>query len=298
MAITLSKGSPSKYIGLSGDIKPTFATHSTLPGATYYAYDTGIMYITYDGTLWAEKDTIVRLETSPSIDIGDVTLLAGTAVVGKVGIDQTTPGTTNLVAASAVKTIQTELLAITAVAADAQQKSSELALTGIKKAAVFIDHGRTATTAFVGAGTEYRVEVSEKASGNDAWRTLASVPCGIVAASEITADGNEAAAQTVIECGATYPALGDIVFWENATLANSEWGKVVARVVTGGSESFTLQDGLTNAQTAAKLIYNKAEQFVLNLDVEVFTRMRVIVNNNNGTTNVAIKSRVACITEK
>lgn len=37
----------------------------------------------------------VSLGASPSIDIGDVTLLAGSAIVGKVGIDQTTPGTTN-----------------------------------------------------------------------------------------------------------------------------------------------------------------------------------------------------------
>jgi len=192
------------------------------------------------------------------------------------------------------KAIETELLAITAIAADAQQKSSELALTNMKKASIFIDHGRTATTAFVGAGTEYRVEASQKATGNDAWRTIASVVCGIATAVEITADANEAAAQTLIEIGANEPALGDILFWENATLANSEWIKVVAVVA---DTSFTCQDGLTNAQTAAKLIYNKAEQFVLNLDVEPFTRMRVIVNNNNGSTNVAIKSRVACITE-
>jgi len=37
------------------------------------------------------------LIATPTIDIGDVTLLAGTALVGKVGIDQTTPGTTNKV---------------------------------------------------------------------------------------------------------------------------------------------------------------------------------------------------------
>lgn len=40
----------------------------------------------------------VSLAASPTIDIGDVTLLAGSAIVGKVGIDQTTPGTTNAVA--------------------------------------------------------------------------------------------------------------------------------------------------------------------------------------------------------
>ncbi|KKN56936.1 hypothetical protein LCGC14_0567280 [marine sediment metagenome] len=84
MALTVAKGSTTKYIGASGDTKPTAATHGTLPGGTFYEYDTGIMYITHDGTNWVEKDTIVRLETSPSIDIGDVTLLAGTAAIGKL----------------------------------------------------------------------------------------------------------------------------------------------------------------------------------------------------------------------
>ena len=54
----------------------------------------------------------VGLQATPTIDIGDVTLLAstaeigklgaGTALIGKVGIDQTTPGTTNAVAVPAV----------------------------------------------------------------------------------------------------------------------------------------------------------------------------------------------------
>lgn len=68
-----------RYIGLYASAPTGVPTGSTL-----YDYATGIMYITYDGTNWAEKDTIVRLETSPSIDIGDVTLLAGTAAIGKL----------------------------------------------------------------------------------------------------------------------------------------------------------------------------------------------------------------------
>lgn len=192
------------------------------------------------------------------------------------------------------KTIQTELLAITKVAADTQQKSSELTLTQMKKIAILIDHGRTATTAFVVAGTEYRVEVSQKASGDDTWQTIASVVAGIVTAAEITADGAEAAGQTLIEIGATTPVVNDIVFWENATLADSEWMKVVTIV---GGVSFTIQDGLTNAQAAAKKIYNKGEQFVLFLDVAAYTRLRVVVNNNNGTTNAQVASRIAAITQ-
>lgn len=39
----------------------------------------------------------VSLGASATIDIGDVTLLPGTAIAGKFGIDQTTPGTTDSV---------------------------------------------------------------------------------------------------------------------------------------------------------------------------------------------------------
>ena len=78
--------SPNRFIGATGE-QPTEATIPRVRvGDTFYDKDTGILYITYDGTNWVEKDTIVRLETSPSIDIGDVTLLAGTAIVGKVNI--------------------------------------------------------------------------------------------------------------------------------------------------------------------------------------------------------------------
>jgi len=193
------------------------------------------------------------------------------------------------------KRIETELLAITKVAANGQQKSSELALTNIEKVAILISHGRTATTAFVVAGTEYRIEVSEKASGDDAWRAIASAVCGIAAATEITADGNEAAGEVEIDIGANTPVVNDIIFWENTTLANSEWMKVVA--ITGGTD-FTMLDALTNSQTAAKKIYSKGEQFVLSLDVSDFTRLRVVVNNNNGSTNAQVASRIAAIVQR
>ncbi len=193
----------------------------------------------------------------------------------------------------AIKTIETELLAITKVAANAQQLSTVLDLTNVKRVGVFIDHGRTAVDAFVVAGTEYRVEVSQKATGDDAWRNAGSVVCGIAAATQIQADGNEAIGQTLIDIGPNTPVVNDILFWEHTTLANSEWMKVVAIVA---NISFTIQDGLTNAQLAALLIYNRGEQFVLLLDVEAYTRLRVVVNNNNGTTNVEVASRIAAIT--
>lgn len=55
-----------------------------------------------DALASASNPLPVSLQASASIDIGDVTLLAGTALVGKVGIDQTTPGTTNAVSVPAL----------------------------------------------------------------------------------------------------------------------------------------------------------------------------------------------------
>ncbi len=98
MAVTVIS-SKTKFMGLAGDTKPTTATHRILPGATFYAHDTGILYITHNGTDWVEKDTIVRLETSPTIDIGDVTLLANSGVdIGDVDVTSVIAGTgaTNL----------------------------------------------------------------------------------------------------------------------------------------------------------------------------------------------------------
>ncbi len=45
-----------KYIGASTDTKPT----GVPVGSTFFAYNTGIMYICYDGTNWEvfEKHTI------------------------------------------------------------------------------------------------------------------------------------------------------------------------------------------------------------------------------------------------
>ncbi len=96
-----------KYIGASTDTKPTAASHGTTAGSTFYAQDTGIMYITYDGTNWVEKDTVARLE-------------AGTAVIGKVrGVTATGDETTDDTA-DAVKTLAVDAAGDALVAAGSQ----------------------------------------------------------------------------------------------------------------------------------------------------------------------------------
>lgn len=78
-----------------------------------------------DGTLTPilvdnDGNLVIQLEAAPTIEIGDVQLLAGTAIAGKFGIDQTTDGTTNGVnvlptsgaAANTARTTATKVLAV------------------------------------------------------------------------------------------------------------------------------------------------------------------------------------------
>lgn len=197
-------------------------------------------------------------------------------------------------AISKAKLIQTELKAVTLVPPDIQSISSELALDEIGQVTFFIDHAKDDDDAPVGQGTEYVIQASEKATGNDTWRSLTSFTATITAPTVMTMDAAEAAGQTVIECGATTPAVGDILFFYNSTITNSEWATVVGR---SNTVSVTLESGLTNAQGGtAATIYTQGEHFVQTIDVESLLRARVICNNTKGTTNRQICWRCAAIT--
>lgn len=190
------------------------------------------------------------------------------------------------------KTIQTELYAAASLAASSQATSAVLSLVGIKKATVFIDHGRAATAAFGTQGTEYRVEASQQAANNDTWRPLASVVAGSAAALLVSHTAI-AAADTIITVtsGTSIPTRGDKVMAITGTV---EWMQVLS---VSGTASFTVEDAVRYAHAAAGSIYSQAEQFALVLGTEAITRLRVRINNNASGTTQAIYSRIACITE-
>jgi len=197
------------------------------------------------------------------------------------------------------ETIQTELLAATSIAASTETISTVLSVVGVKQALIFIDHGRASTAAFGGNGTEYAVQVSQKASGDETWRTIASVlASSVAAASALSATSVLAGTSVVGITSGTNFAVGDIIVVANTTTpANIEWCTVKA---ISGTANFTIRDALTYdiAAGTAQTMYTKAEHFTLNLDVAAATRIRVVANNiASGTTN-AVYSRIACITEK
>lgn len=195
--------------------------------------------------------------------------------------------------ANITKTVQTELLAITAIASAAQQISSVQTVTTNLAATVFIDHAPDSATAPT-KGTEYRIEVSEKASGNDTWRTLTSFVTGTVAANLKTVQATQNAGSTTIThtVAGTY-VQDDVIFFKNGTIGNSEWSKVTS--ITSTTVEVIL-DGLTNAQGGSQMI-NKCEQFVAVIDCTAIQRFRVVVNNKyQAGTTIAIVARVACTT--
>lgn len=75
MAITRIPIVTNHYIGLSTDTKPT-----SIPiGSTFLEYDTGLEYISYDGTLWEAKPIIgsyKHLAANGQVKAGKGVLLA------------------------------------------------------------------------------------------------------------------------------------------------------------------------------------------------------------------------------
>jgi hypothetical protein len=193
-------------------------------------------------------------------------------------------------------TVQTDLAIIQTLAADLTVKSSEYLTEGKMAASIGIWHAKDHASASVGAGTKYTVEKSYALTGNDNWMPLYWVQAGITAPTAMVTDAEEAAGQTVIECGAVVPAVGDTICFKHATIGSTEFREVIARVITGGSETVTLKDALTNTQ-AQGTYYTQVEKFDINLlNLKGVVRLRVFVDNNLGTTNRAIIFRIALTT--
>lgn len=189
-----------------------------------------------------------------------------------------------------IKTIQSELQAITNVASGAQSISSTLDVSTVLAAEIYVDISPEATNT---PGTEIRIETSQKASGNDTWVPITGTVSTTATVNSNAVDGTENAGATVIEEATTTGlALNQYIFFKNSTIGNSEWGRLVA---LSASTSFTLQDGLTNAQTGSTW-YNRGERFVFFIDCSAIKRLRVVCNNNYGSSTVAVNWRCAVTT--
>lgn len=186
--------------------------------------------------------------------------------------------------ANYTKTIQTALLSLQTVTASSGVTGTALDVPTALAAAVFIHFARKAATA-AGAGANIRIEASSRASGEGHWYVVAPFTTQFAACTTTTVSGTEAAGQTAITLtSGTGFTAGEIIFFLNGTLANSEWHRI--RSVSGAT--ITLEDAIVNAQTSAN-VYDAAEMFVAQLDLSGIKRIRAVVDTGLFTQDCVVE---------
>jgi hypothetical protein len=150
--------------------------------------------------------------------------------------------------------------------------------------------GRTSGTAFTPVGVQFRIEASPASSGDTEWSVLGGMSFETALGSSVantTVSGTEAAGQTVITLtSATNFVAGDLIYFQNSTIGNSEWHRILS---VSGSD-ITLEEAIVNAQTGAS-VYDQAEYFNTGvIDCSSLRRLRVVCVNRTGQT-VHVKSK-------
>jgi hypothetical protein len=166
------------------------------------------------------------------------------------------------------------------VASAAQDVSTKLAAT------VFLHFGRRAAAALT-EGVEFRVEGSSKASGNGHWFPLAAFKTALATSEAEAVTGTVSAGTNVVTVASTTNLVaGDIVYIDNTTIGNSEWGRIKS---VNANVSITLEDNLVNAQTGAT-VYDQAEIFPgVQIDLTAVGRIRVVADGRNTGQAVAVE---------
>ena len=186
------------------------------------------------------------------------------------------------------KTQGTSVLSLQSVAANGVVISSAIDVSTKIAASIFIHFGRRAATAST-AGARLRIEASSKSSADGHWYPLAMFETNFAAVEAEAVSGTVNAGTNIITVASTSNlAANDIIFIDNGTIANSEWGRIKS-VVT--NTSVTIEDNLVNAQTSATL-YDGAEMYVANLRLESVGRIRVVVDGSSFTQAFAVEAHI------
>ncbi len=175
------------------------------------------------------------------------------------------------------KTVNRTLLSLQSIASNTVVVGSAVDVSTLIVGTALIHFGRRTNAAFTTAPT-FRIEMSAKSSGDGFWWPLAQF--SPVLGTSLTAqavNGTVASGQNVITMTSTTNfAVGDIIYIDNTTIANSEWGRV--KTVTTNT-SVTIEDNLVNAQTSST-VYRAAEMYPALLDLSAVTRLRLVADGS------------------
>lgn len=192
------------------------------------------------------------------------------------------------------KTVQTELLPITLIAAGANFTGAAFGVS-TKFSGTFLWDFAAVNTQATPAQTEFVIQTSQKAAGNDTWVNVFTwlSPAAVAVTQTVSAGGGIGA--TTITLTPTLGAVNVYFFLLNGTPANSEWSRRIG-ISGGGPFVATVEDAFTNNQSAAAS-WTPAERYKFDIDFSSITRIRVCVNNNrSAAVNRDVYCRVALIT--
>ena len=191
------------------------------------------------------------------------------------------------------QTIQTNLISWQAIAANAAPiLSAVIDVRQMLAARLIYYFGLDSATAPV--GTQFVLFGSDMDSGDTGWSVIDNIITDTVTPLAVTVDNAEVG--PVFECGANVPALNDMILFKHGTPTLTEIQRVIARVITGGSESFTTLRAIANNTGAGSVYYNKAQSFNRLYDLSAIRRIQVMVNNNYAATAASCMARVSLVT--
>ena len=153
------------------------------------------------------------------------------------------------------KTVQTALLALQSVASQSVAAGSASDVSGKLGGLAHARFGRRSASA-AGASVNIRLESSSKTSGDNSWFPFAQFSSNFAATASQAVSGTVNSGTNVITVASTTNLpVGTVVFIDNGTMANGEFGRVKSLVT---NTSITIEDNLVNAQTSST-IYTGAE---------------------------------------
>lgn len=185
------------------------------------------------------------------------------------------------------KTAGQTLLAITNCATATITVGSAVDVsTKIGPAVAFIKLGRTAATALANQ-VKFRLEGSAKTSGNDEWIPIYEWTSNnaTTAASSTTLNGATTAGNTTstLTSGTGFGA-GDLVYFKESTLSNSEWSRLVGQ---SGTTS-TFEEAQTRNHANGITVSDTAEMWQIPIDIAGQVRIRFIVDCASAATTTAV----------
>ncbi len=182
--------------------------------------------------------------------------------------------------ATITKTQGTTILTHTAITHPDTLKGSAQDVSTKLAATIFMYHALVEATANTNAGS-FMVQTSAASSGDADWVTVAQFTANTGTADTEAMTATEPVGETVLAVASTTGFVaGDLLYVQNSTVGNSEWG-LCQEIVS--NTSINLVDGLTTQQTNTSVIWNDANRFICQLDLTAVGRLRVIFLHEGAT---------------